>query len=380
MTVLSAFPTVLKVSGRILIAGDGLKVPKAGKKMPAVKLLKFFSLLLSALSIIIATVSPVFAKVSGSCFNCHTMHNSQNGVLVDPQPFLLNKGGAGGKVYCLGCHAEGLSTNVDPVIGAPQVYSTATIDNAGGNFAYINGAKGSGASSHKGHNVVDLVGADPINTSLPPGTDHGTDPSTFTCAGTWGGCHGKTSTGIRGAHHGHTGNKFTNPTTAATSYRFLTGVAGLENNGQNDITKKWQNADANNHNEYFGATSAYNWQSSCTPCHNNYASPSNNTISGFCGMCHHVFYPLASPWQSHPTDILLPNSGEFSAYTSYSIDAPVARAVVPDNIGNTVTPGSDVVMCLSCHVAHASNYNYMLRWDYSGSGYVAGCKNCHTQK
>lgn len=36
-TVLNIFPGVLTVNGRLLIVGDGLKVPKSGKKMPAVK-------------------------------------------------------------------------------------------------------------------------------------------------------------------------------------------------------------------------------------------------------------------------------------------------------------------------------------------------------
>jgi hypothetical protein len=36
-TVLNTFPGILTVNGRLLIVGDGLKVPKSGKKMPAVK-------------------------------------------------------------------------------------------------------------------------------------------------------------------------------------------------------------------------------------------------------------------------------------------------------------------------------------------------------
>lgn len=37
--VMTNFPGILTVNGRLLIVGDGLKVPKSGKKMPAVKLL-----------------------------------------------------------------------------------------------------------------------------------------------------------------------------------------------------------------------------------------------------------------------------------------------------------------------------------------------------
>jgi hypothetical protein len=36
-TVLKIFPNVLRVNGRLLLVGDGIKIPKEGKKMPAVK-------------------------------------------------------------------------------------------------------------------------------------------------------------------------------------------------------------------------------------------------------------------------------------------------------------------------------------------------------
>ncbi|MCR4307250.1 MAG: transposase [Candidatus Berkelbacteria bacterium] len=36
-TVLKIFPKVLRVNGRLLLVGDGIKIPKEGKKMPAVK-------------------------------------------------------------------------------------------------------------------------------------------------------------------------------------------------------------------------------------------------------------------------------------------------------------------------------------------------------
>ena len=36
-TVLKIFPNVLRSNGRLLIVGDGIKIPKEGKKMPAVK-------------------------------------------------------------------------------------------------------------------------------------------------------------------------------------------------------------------------------------------------------------------------------------------------------------------------------------------------------
>ena len=120
----------------------------------------------------------------------------------------------------------------------------------------------------------------------------------------------------------------------------------------------------------------------CNTCHGGAhgdfqdINPENNTISGFCGTCHGYFHLIegiggdtSSPFVRHPTDIVLPISGEYGSYNpnsgtnEYSVEAPVARTTVPSSISNTVTPGTDVIMCLSCHKAHASDYPDILRWD-----------------
>ncbi|MBI4843227.1 MAG: hypothetical protein HY809_02740 [Nitrospirae bacterium] len=92
----------------------------------------------------------------------------------------------------------------------------------------------------------------------------------------------------------------------------------------------------------------------------------------------------ASPWLRHPTDMVLPASGEYNSYTNYDLLAPVARAD-PDSVADTTRayPGTDIVMCLSCHRAHASPYYKMLRWDYKStvlSTALSGCNVCHTSK
>jgi hypothetical protein len=98
-------------------------------------------------------------------------------------------------------------------------------------------------------------------------------------------------------------------------------------------------------------------------------------------------YNLAavSPFIKHPTDVSLPAAGEYTAYKGYKLSAPVARLKVPVRASISVAPGSDVAMCISCHVAYASNYPDMLRWGYStmiagNTGTVSGtgCFACHT--
>jgi len=346
---------------------------------------------------------------TGPCVNCHTMHNSQNGTAMatygaDGKPW-KGTGPYGALVRgdCLGCHGIGTSKIV--TIGGsdiPQVYHTDATDLAGGNFAYITGAKSRVTADQNtaGHNVKD-VGINDSNLNTPPGLlpegghDEIINDTNLTCAG-YIGCHGKrnmedsNATGIpklKGAHHNNVDGKCETADTVANSYRFLLGVKGLENTG----TYKWQNYNATNHNEYFGAITpdAASCSNNCHPTGT--AQPPNHTISGFCATCHGQFHDVteiggtSSPFTRHPTDIVfLPASGEYTAYTTYSIEAPVARQTVFDSISSTVQPGTDVVMCLSCHAAHATPYADILKWDYStmiaGGGGSGGCFTCHTQK
>jgi hypothetical protein len=368
----------------------------------------------------------ISAEMSGVCSDCHTMHNSQNGAEmttfkdyndVSPptaaQDYLL-------RGTCLGCHAQGLNQKiVDVGSDIPQVYhNDGTGDLAGGNFAYIDGAKGGGADNTKGHNLIDFGNAE---NKQPPGRRHDISdmPGNLTCAGE-NGCHGYreggTGTGliaIKGSHHNNTGNKMDTADSIANSYRFLYWTKGLENNGQVSSSTKWQNDSPTNHNEYFGDNDPTTF-TSCTTCHEaltQYARPASSTISGFCATCHGYFHfldnsgapcPLdpecdgigddtTSPFRRHPTDVILPGIGEYNDYNEnvvlgqYSITAPVARQgpAVPDNISSTVTPGTDIVMCLSCHAAHATDNYKMLRWDYKSTSLstaLSGCNVCHTSK
>jgi hypothetical protein len=194
---------------------------------------------------------------------------------------------------------------------------------------------------------------------------------------------------VKGAHHNNVDGKCDTADTIANSYRFLSGVKGFEN-----TNSKWQNASPTDHNEYFGATPPKTFSTcSSVDCHGgNGVFSSNGSISVFCGTCHGDFHRIGgiggdtvSPFTRHPTDVILPNSGEYTAYTTYSVVAPVARPdldALPSP--NQVRPGTDIVMCLSCHAAHATPYADILRWDYStmvagGSG-SGGCFTCHTQK
>lgn len=196
---------------------------------------------------------------------------------------------------------------------------------------------------------------------------------------------------MQGTHHKNVDGKCDTADDLYNSYRFLLGVKGLEN-----TTDKWQNKSAGSHNEYYGAATPMT-DGDCFDCHafapgTMNASPASNTISGFCGTCHddfHFIYGIggdaSSPFTRHPSDIILKASGEYAAYTTYSVEAPVGRTTVPELISSDVIPGTDVVTCLSCHMAHASNYPDLLRWNYNaiiagGGSNGTGCFVCHTSK
>ena len=359
-------------------------------------------------SLLIFLPTLVQAKVTGPCSNCHTMHNSQNGLAMNfdndtqPNELLL-------RADCIGCHAQGGSSNVLDFSGCevPQVMHTDSTDLAAGNFAYINGTKGSGASPTKGHNVVNLCFQDPTHTYPPggPAKNAGagiihpdTLPALFTCAGLYG-CHGNTHivdpvSSMQGAHHADSSNKPTGDT-VGNSFRFLLGVEGLE-------VSDWENRSSAHHNEYKKddlAPPRY----SCDWCHgpdfprhtnSGDVMPAGSGTAYLCMRCHSGFHSgnAGSPWFRHPSNVPIPNTGEYALYTVYNVDAPVSRNVVPDSPSAVVTPwrtaqgtGYDFVTCVSCHKAHATDYPDLLRWDYttiSAGGGNSGdaCFICHTSK
>ncbi|MBA3019442.1 MAG: cytochrome c3 family protein [Desulfobacteraceae bacterium] len=370
------------------------------KKLLLISLAMVISLLLWGVGI-------GYAAISGVCSNCHTMHNSQNndgevetyatGSLttgVDtPQNQLL-------KASCIACHTG--STSATNSHDAPIVIHTtdpvtqgAGKTLAGGDFRWV--ATGLGATDSKGHNVAGINSADVAIGTTPPGWDTAATPGALsdgsiaggaaswganqlTCAGMYG-CHGSHSvtdadSAISGAHHGNTGGTSRQvssaPGSVGASYRFLGGIWGLENSQWN-----WAET-ASVHNEYCGVNG-------------NTSYANKTTISYSCAQCHGIFHKTTgtpSPWTRHPTDITLPSTGEYASYTTYSVEAPVARSTVPATSSSTVTPSgttNDIVTCISCHRAHGSPEPDLLRWTYSGM--VAGtgtsdtgCFTCHTTK
>jgi predicted CXXCH cytochrome family protein len=315
------------------------------------------------------------------------MHYSQNGTLLSPW------GSSGPYSWlntnsCLGCHTSTTGNTIVEIGGSriPIVFNTGGYPVeplAGGNF-YKASLGGSGNDIY-GHNVEGISGAD-NNLVYVPGKQIGGDDTLsitdcYNCHKFMAGIPGYPFTKSRSGnvlicedchtpkHHADDSSTVVDST--GGWYRFVYEVKGIED------TDWEQTVSPTDHNEYQGETTAL-----------------GGSISDYgCG-CHGDFHALrnpsevgsGSPWLKHPADVALPTLGEYSVYTTYNPQAPVARPDLSGYSGpsEVVTPGIDQVMCLSCHRSHGSDQPDMLRWNYStmvaGGGGSGGCFTCHTQK
>ncbi len=341
------------------------------------------------------------ASVTGTCANCHTMHNSQDGASLSSQPqnYLLADD-------CVGCHSSSgtetivaLGSTRIPIVFNTTAYPTQPL--AGGNFYKV--SLGGASNDVYGHNVWGISGVD-ANLAEAPGsrtscagpschTSLATDPATTYGNGFYGengciGCHQSTR------HHGASVSDGSLETAESGWYRFLSGhgfngpsgpdpaygVYGVED-------ADWEQNPVAGHNSYQGFDEYYVSQPGT-------GLDAVHSITAFCSGCHTDFHSamtyffgvpghMESPWLRHPIDFALPTTGEYAGYDpvlNYDPAVPVAWL-------NPETPatGEAVVMCLSCHTAHGSEYPDMLRWDYDaiiaqGGASSTGCFRCHSLK
>lgn len=310
--------------------------------------------------------------ITGPCSGCHTMHNSQNGTLV-------NTSAPNGADYllvgdCYACHSINGTAGIVPKVDNPVVGS----NTAAGNFA--TGA-GFADTDAKRHNVAYFGGGvDAVLGQTPPGSSTGALAGVLTCAGTVG-CHGNpsidttasTSGGFEamsGFHH--------NSIAGGAGYRFLrnpTGGVGTAIGGLGSLNWEMGGATATNHNVYQAGDGAG-------------VDTNTNSISGFCAKCHDVFHGNAntggptSPFNRHPTDQFLTAGMIAGATVDYNLN-PFAFAN-PGALNTTTayTTANAQVACVSCHRSHGSEQADLLRFDYTtqqaGAGTSStGCLGCH---
>jgi len=358
---------------------------------------------LGSLTAILALPALCQGSVKGQCSNCHTMHNSEEGKPVafsldnfnQPVPTALPFKRLL-KTDCVGCHSQpgpetiiAMGSTKIPIVFnmleptyPPNGSQSSSL--AGGNFFWV-----AQFGDQYGHNVHDISEQDlRLGGSIPaPGGNVGTDA----CAT----CHrtlATEETGCNGCHvprHHATGS---NEVTGQEEgwYRFLGSV--MQAGSQDDLPTEgvvgieapdWEQSPLpNKHNTYQGKPGPYG------------SFLDSGSIDQKCTGCHGLFHnetTANSTWIRHPVDMVIPDSGEFTGFTTYNPLVPVTRQdVIPEYAGfSEINRGSDMVSCISCHRAHGSPYPAMLRWayrawpgtdPYTGGEAVNGCAVCHTSK
>ncbi len=344
---------------------------------------------------------PLFAVVRGECADCHTMHNSQNGNVEDalgPRQFLLKvpDSSISTTEYCVGCHFSDTSQTI--VNNTPIVYNATEPVKplAGGNFYWV-----VNKGDAYGHNVRGISGPDSVLNTAPG--------SILIQSGCGDSCHksltlpdydnsGDYNNGCEGCHQSvkhHTDHPEGQPVPSSAGwYRFLSAPPGHVSVGGGGVhgieDPRWEvDATSSTHNIHLGGDSSQ-------PAGPDYFE----SISAFCAGCHFEFHAPGfprfgidngggdSPWLRHPTDFAIPDAGEFADVinTAYDPDVPVGKPDL-DNFDPLLIEDGDMVICLSCHRAHASDQPDMLRWDYNlmivdstGPAAGTGCFKCHTDK
>jgi len=370
------------------------------------------------------------AYVKGQCSNCHTMHNSQENAVVVSGTALGDPANDNLLVSdCVGCHTNDVDAQPIYQLGGydvPAVLNTSAPASMldGGNFYYTAGPNQGKLPNlideGKGHNVAGVSPSFDGTLSIAPGAagagcDNSCHSSLWKLNGNptpedqiadtgCKGCH------LKVGHHVRTSAQGGPQYGAGDAYRFLGGhgsTVGVVPNGD----------DGNFEDPDWGATpsgfSIYKAQDDSV----NAEKLPYISIGRWCAGCHNDFHafgadddmfgpqsknggdrqmrppsdpnPGNNPWLRHPTNVELPGYGvdyDWVALgaTAYDPAIPVARGTT--NRGNIWI--DDQVMCLSCHRAHASQYDNSLRFDYdaviahnnSAGDSINGCFFCHRSK
>lgn len=358
------------------------------------------TVILTAAALVVVFCGSAMAKVAGRCDNCHTMHASQTpwntnwdgSVEGNPQKYLLGKG-------CVACHSGEIGSNAYYDLGpckVPIVNHTGGAGPsdylAGGNFWWVAQSGG----DPKGHNVYEISAGDGSLSEAPGNVN--------ACGGS---CHLSLATdtaGCTGCHLNprHHADDHANGVSGYVSnnnqgwYRFLSGhdptvgVVGYEHgeweNGQPDLPQ----GDTNNHNQYLGEELDH------TGSIIGLSAATDGTTTAYCCGCHGNFHDqdptsrsgTLRDWTRHPSDAVIPTDAG-SDYAPISVYDPLSPVAMPladvGTLTGAVEPGTDMVMCLSCHRPHGSPNDDLLRWDYAamsagGGGDDTGCFYCHTTK
>ena len=328
------------------------------------------------------------------CTGCHALHDakSTSALLVGTDP----------SSACLTCHgASGASSyhivtpDADMPAGTPPGNRT-----PGGDFGWLkktytwsprSGTTDTSEGERKGHNIVAVdfgYDADGTNVLAPGGDMDATQLGCNSCHDN----HGKLrrlsdgTIATTGAPIVASGSYNTQvlpiPSGQAYGmYRLLRGDGSTAGAGGKTFTANFNAV----------APSTYNRSEATTPTRVAYGAGT----SDWCATCHSDMHSGTSSKMTHPINQNLGTTvaGNYNAYvgsgnltgnvaTSYdslvpfqtdnTTDYAVLKALSTNTGSVSTGPAtSDRVMCLSCHRAHASGWDYMLRTNVEGNEFIA---------
>jgi len=362
----------------------------------------FLALLAAAIIVLLAGGAPQAFHSGGvaECNGCHSMHASPAGA-----SFLLV--GTDGSSTCLTCH-------MSPGDTAPTRYHIATADadmpagvapiqrNPGGDFGWLRKTYSwvprSGAATEysygqdHGHNIVAVdksYAADTDNSVAPGGTFVSSQLGCQSCHDPHGRVRRRSDgTFASSAAIGGTADpivasgSYNNSTIPAAgqavgTYRLLRGLNDVSVSGVvfNDVAIAVapatynQSEAANQVRVAYGAAGSNTWGNWCASCHPNMHSanasnlvhPVDETLGSDVAAAYNAYVKSGdlTGQQATSYNSLIPfaeSTGDFATLASHASNSGVAVSRVGPS-------ANDRVMCLSCHRAHASGFDHMLRFN-----------------
>lgn len=363
------------------------------------KISKFSFILVAAVAIVFGLSGASFAFHSGGvaeCTGCHQMHNAAT----------INLTIAGDdSSTCLTCHGESGQSSYHVATKTSEMPAGTPPNNEGpgGDFGWLNktyfpsvrNAVTTNYGQRHGHNIVaafydtGYLAADPDNTVAPGGSFPGAQLACTSCHD----MHGKGRWTTAGTYSKTSGAIYTSGSYGSIPSTFSTGE--LLSTGVYRLLRAQDTVDG----VTFGAlppvavvNSTYNRSEFFTQTRTAYGSG----MSDFCGTCHPDMHTTSGILR-HPTGQVMAGSiqanynsyvktgnmtgtnansylslvpfEEGVAYSTANITTLKAHAQTNNSVlqgpGGGTVPATATIMCLSCHRAHATAWENMLKWDPS---------------
>ncbi|MBE0574975.1 MAG: hypothetical protein IH613_03670 [Desulfuromonadales bacterium] len=282
------------------------------------------------------------------CDGCHSMHNSADNPRTGSAlaPSLMK--GSDPSSTCLNCHNGAGGYHINSPNGANK--------NEGGDFFWVaetsiydvnvRGTLVPNTPMNQGHNVIaaDFTLVEDTTNLVAPG---GSFPSNILGCNSCHDPHGQVGTGTRGGSAA---------ISVSGSYGAADPVDGSIHGNYRILEDSFATAPVARANGSSGTSVDYGSGMStwCLGCHTQY-SASN---------MHPTADPVPVAYNAYKA------SGNFTGVVATAKDAlvPFERGVTDGSLLNPastagVSTGTETVMCLTCHRAHASAFDNALRWD-----------------